>query len=174
MHKFKRSISEPRPAHLLYMSDRPVHSWELPGSKRPRWDQAPDELRDEGGFWGELSDSDSEPEITPGQELVDKLLSLHLCNRISASDCCTSMWWGRRPVCKKHCRTLCLRHRQVAIAAESFAMQWVTTILNPSINSTSPGTPNTTCPEACTNSPVCLFMSKSLWMWQEMLGAERS
>jgi hypothetical protein len=77
------------------MSDRPAHSWEDRRPKRHRWEEGPGELRDEGGFWGEFSDSDSDPGTTPGQELVDKLLSLHLCNKISASDCCTSMWWAK-------------------------------------------------------------------------------
>jgi hypothetical protein len=68
------------------------HSWET-RAKKQRWDR-PTELRDECGYWGEASDSDSEDEQNPGAEFVEHMLRLHLCNKISAADCCTSMWWA--------------------------------------------------------------------------------
>jgi hypothetical protein len=46
------------------------------------------------GFWGEASDSDGDDDShpsSPGRLLVNKLLDLHLCNKISAEDCCVSM-----------------------------------------------------------------------------------
>jgi len=76
---------------------RSAHAWEQPGWKR-RWDPAAAaELRDDAGFWGEPSDDDSDDsgdEDSPPQKLVSHLLQLHLCNKISASDCCTSMFYA--------------------------------------------------------------------------------
>ena len=46
---------------------------------------------------GECSESDGEDDDTersPGQRLVSQLLTLHLQNKLSASDCCTAMWWA--------------------------------------------------------------------------------
>ena len=66
-----------------------AHSWE----NRPGPD--PDDDFD-AGQWGMPSDSDSEGEDkdTPGHLLVRKILHMHLLNKITAEDCCTTLFFA--------------------------------------------------------------------------------
>lgn len=81
-----------RNAHTWEVSPakRFAHSWERPGP-------VPGEP-DDDGFWGDFSDSDLEQdeESTPGQELVSKMVRMHLLNKISAEDCCTTLFYAAR------------------------------------------------------------------------------
>lgn len=76
------------------------HSWE-----QPVWENRRDDSLDGGGadadpdgsFWGEASDSESDggaPPTSPADLLVEKMLNLHLYNKISAEDCCVMMHYA--------------------------------------------------------------------------------
>jgi len=81
------------------MPPRASHSWEEPECKRGKhsWESASQASTDAAdsdlyNIWGEWSDSDDESgPPTPGEELVQKILYLHMVNKITAEDCCTTM-----------------------------------------------------------------------------------
>ena len=82
------------PAHgpsLMSRRSQP-HTWETSASKKSShsWERAAVDDGADDTFWGELSDSDEDTD-TPGQRLVDKLIHVHLLNKISAEDCCTAL-----------------------------------------------------------------------------------
>ena len=77
------------------------HSWEQPPVKRfaHSWENRPGPDPDDdfdAGQWGMPSDSDSEGEDkdTPGHLLVRKILHMHLLNKITAEDCCTTLFFA--------------------------------------------------------------------------------
>lgn len=73
------------------------HSWE-----QYSWDHRQDDafvdphVEADEAFWGVASDSDDDetPAATPADLLVEKMLNLHLYNKISAEDCCVMMHYA--------------------------------------------------------------------------------
>ena len=81
----------------------PVHDWERTHAPRGGiahpWDPTASGLDHEAyeAYWGEVSDGDTtmdEEESGAGHFLVEKLLALHLSNKISAEDCCVCMHYA--------------------------------------------------------------------------------
>ncbi len=72
-------------SHSWESYEDPVHAWDSDG---------PD---DAGGFWGEVSDDDfAEEPVTPGQQLVSRLLEHMLYSRLSSTQCCELMYGAKQ------------------------------------------------------------------------------
>lgn len=63
------------------------HSWERPRRPKPPGDPE---------WGGECSDSEEEPEMTPGEQFVDFMLSLLMLRVLSSKQFCIAMYWAAK------------------------------------------------------------------------------